>query len=961
MRDVIRFSAALMLSTPALCAPSPTVWTHAEGVLSSCVEAAPICPSAVSRTRFLGEPRECLPDGSRACPWVDRDLAISSLQPGDTLVFLPGRYDLSGGWKIENLHGNTCQAITLRAEPGAIFSAELDAQWRLAESGPGGEPIPEGVRLFEASLDAPATVGIGLFWETGEGAVALPRYKRATDLLTMNERYQAVMTRTATCGSDGSWTLGTSQPHDGSLGLYVGPGYFVEPAGDRHRILVRLQPTVTSRLQGFEEPVLERLGTELHPYRLDSILEIQRSSHLVLENWNLRFARQLLISGGAHHIDIDGLRAVGLPGSSSLVRVHAAFTGLQIEGCASEPCHVSQPQLCPSESTCFCSSWRNTCFAYDGPPHHLRFRRADLSAGFPPWLFWTDMKGRSAFAEEGRCNGWSFLAENDASECDCSALTEIPAASPRRLAHTHENPGNLEMHGAIFGVTRNDHERPADPYCLSLDDSRLQDGWFGVYAVVGERLRMSGNELLSMHDDAVLLSNLLHDVEVAHNEIRDNLSSFSSTGVAGHLDSGDYYIHHNVVDTTGDGSPARRRIACARPGAEALVPEWNHHDVDGDGTADGFCSGLVQGGHGVWGIRWNVYANTLLVDNAMPGGALSSVKQSRGHPEPAYFVGNILVQAEPGRPLYGAHFYERFGDADGCAADIRGAQIIDGNLYWRPGDPAEPFCDDEACCEALPAPSEQGPLITGITGAGRTAAYSSLAHFQCGITSTGLELSQAALSACAYDLECEGCPSTSPGVNEGRSIYRAPGVGPATGYRPAAEVERRVALPGEWPESDWPWIGARAPQAREDCVFFDPENLRIAGHGERFRLVDGSHALRVFEHRDEARRVESILRAYGTNQHCFVGRPDPSLTYVLAGHRSPSGPLPGEDCSSFDPDRLEVITRGGRSVLRQASRSVFAFDDQAEAHRALELIRLHRFTHSCFVGRPGPSFRYLRR
>lgn len=958
-------AAALLLSPAALSATSPTLWTHAEGVLESCVDAAPVCPSAVSRTHYLSpRPPACVPDGSRSCPWTDRDAALDSLEPGDTLVLLPGRYDLAGGWTIEDLHGDACRAITLLAEPGAVFSAELDAEWRVAQSGPEGQPLTGGLRVYESEVESPQNVPLGLFWRIGETDVALPRYKRAADFLSSNERYRPISVRTATCDAEsGTWSLATSHPHDGSAGLYVGPGYFVDSSGPRPRILVRLEMTDTSRLQGFDEPALERLRGELHVYRLDSVLEIKRASHLVLRDWQLRFARQLLFGGGAHHIDIDGLRAAGLTGTSALVRVHAGYTGLQIGGCSQGPCHERVPDLCPFETTCFCSEWRNSCFAYDGPPHHLRFRGAELRAGFPPWLFWTDLKSSSAFAAgEARCGAWSWSESNDASACDCDDIAEPPAGGPAmRLAHVHENPGNGEIHGALFGVTRDSTDRPADAYCLALEDSSLEDGWFGVYPVAAERLRIAGNSILRMHDDAVLLYNTLDQVEVAHNEIRDNLSSFSSTGRENHLDTGSYYIHHNVVDTTGDGPPARERIACVRPGAGELRPEWNHHDVDGDGEADGFCAGLVQGGHGVWGMRWHVYANTLLVDNGMAGGALSAVKQTPNHPEPAYFVGNILVQNEPGRPLYGSHRYERFGDPEQCAQPILGAQIIDANAYWRAGDDGAPFCADEHCCSALPAPAPEDPLFTGIVGAGTTAAYSSLAHLQCGLANDGRQLDQVAASACAYDLECEGCAGEPPGVNEGRSVFRDPRARREAGYRPAAELIRRVRLPAEWPESDWPWIGARAPLAGEDCVSFDPDNLDIVPRGERFQLVDGRHALRLFERQEEARRVRHIVQAYGADQRCFVGRPAPSFTYLLADHRAPSGGLAGEDCVSIDPDRLQAEPRGERWALVQGRRAAFSFDHEAEARRALELIRLHRFTRSCFVGRPGPSFTYLRR
>lgn len=115
---------------------------------------------------------------------------------------------------------------------------------------------------------------------------------------------------------------------------------------------------------------------------------------------------------------------------------------------------------------------------------------------------------------------------------------------------------------------------------------------------------------------------------------------------------------------------------------------------------------------------------------------------------------------------------------------------------------------------------------------------------------------------------------------------------------------------------------------------------------------------------DEAEKTLSIIKRYEANQICYVGRPGPSLTYLLSNGEAPEGRMRGEDCLGFDPNRLSVASREGEEdwKIYQGRRVLFSFGDkQDEALDAVEAIRQHGFTHSCFVGRPGPSFTYLRK
>jgi hypothetical protein len=148
----------------------------------------------------------------------------------------------------------------------------------------------------------------------------------------------------------------------------------------------------------------------------------------------------------------------------------------------------------------------------------------------------------------------------------------------------------------------------------------------------------------------------------------------------------------------------------------------------------------------------------------------------------------------------------------------------------------------------------------------------------------------------------------------------------------------------------------------EDCVGFNPSNLVIQASGGTFRLVDGGHLLFSFPNLQEASAALGIIRQYRANRSCFVGRPDPSFSYLLVSTAGPAGAVSGEDCLAFNPGaiRIEALS-GGQYRMVSGSQAMFVFPSMLEAGNALSAIRKYGFTRSCFVGRPDPSLQYMRR
>jgi hypothetical protein len=150
---------------------------------------------------------------------------------------------------------------------------------------------------------------------------------------------------------------------------------------------------------------------------------------------------------------------------------------------------------------------------------------------------------------------------------------------------------------------------------------------------------------------------------------------------------------------------------------------------------------------------------------------------------------------------------------------------------------------------------------------------------------------------------------------------------------------------------------------KEDCVSFNPDRAEVKHINGRWKIVDGSHWIFDFGNKEsEARQSLSIIKHYRMNQSCFVGRPDPSFSYLLVSGSAPFGAFAGEDCVSFNPDTAEVKNIGGRWKIVDGTHWMFDFGGkESEARQALAIIKKYGFNKSCFVGRPDPSFKYLRK
>ncbi len=192
---------------------------------------------------------------------------------------------------------------------------------------------------------------------------------------------------------------------------------------------------------------------------------------------------------------------------------------------------------------------------------------------------------------------------------------------------------------------------------------------------------------------------------------------------------------------------------------------------------------------------------------------------------------------------------------------------------------------------------------------------------------------------------------TFPGDNPGRVRVRA--------------VKGPVV--GQWS----PWIhfsfstaqAAPPPQLNEDCISFDPDMIEVRNISGNWKIVQGSMWILDFgSNMCHALQAYRIIRHYGLNRQCFVGRPGATFNYWLKDGDSPEGSLDGEDCVYFDPSLLAIKYVNGRWKIVEGGRWLFDFGKKRnDAEFALEIIKKYGFNRSCFVGRPNPRMKYLRK
>lgn len=115
----------------------------------------------------------------------------------------------------------------------------------------------------------------------------------------------------------------------------------------------------------------------------------------------------------------------------------------------------------------------------------------------------------------------------------------------------------------------------------------------------------------------------------------------------------------------------------------------------------------------------------------------------------------------------------------------------------------------------------------------------------------------------------------------------------------------------------------KAQDVKEDCIGFNPDKIEVKKIGNRWKIVEGDHWITDFGNKgDEANNALKIIKKYGFNRICFVGRPDPSMTYfttkrentrvVIVRHAEKGMQMPDDTQTPLTADgekRAETLAR----------------------------------------------------
>ncbi len=147
----------------------------------------------------------------------------------------------------------------------------------------------------------------------------------------------------------------------------------------------------------------------------------------------------------------------------------------------------------------------------------------------------------------------------------------------------------------------------------------------------------------------------------------------------------------------------------------------------------------------------------------------------------------------------------------------------------------------------------------------------------------------------------------------------------------------------------------------EDCISFNTNDLQIKEVNGRWKIVEGNHMVMDFNQSEsEAHTALSIIQNFGMDSICFVGRPNPSMTYFLSSGDAPEGAMAGEDAIRLNPNNLEVKKARGSWKIVEDGHWVKDFGrKESEARKSLKIIKKYNFNKMCFVGRPDPSMTYF--
>ena len=117
-----------------------------------------------------------------------------------------------------------------------------------------------------------------------------------------------------------------------------------------------------------------------------------------------------------------------------------------------------------------------------------------------------------------------------------------------------------------------------------------------------------------------------------------------------------------------------------------------------------------------------------------------------------------------------------------------------------------------------------------------------------------------------------------------------------------------------------------AADVKEDCVRFNPDKIQVKYINGNWKIVEGSHWIMDFGKKaKEATQALKIIKAYGYDHICYVGRPGPSMTYLKKQPRKPTKIFIVRHAEkagqSGDPPLTEIGEKRAETLARMLDKS----------------------------------------
>lgn len=139
----------------------------------------------------------------------------------------------------------------------------------------------------------------------------------------------------------------------------------------------------------------------------------------------------------------------------------------------------------------------------------------------------------------------------------------------------------------------------------------------------------------------------------------------------------------------------------------------------------------------------------------------------------------------------------------------------------------------------------------------------------------------------------------------------------------------------------------------DNCIGYDPNNLTVKPiENAGWELIYDSQRLALLSNIHDTKQTLELAKQF--NQMCVIGEKTTQFrTQYWIGGSGETGNLTNNDCLSYDPKKIEMVSDGNLWRLMDMSEGqpsyMLTFSERADAEAAMQIIKTS--TQHCFIGR----------